>query len=108
MKRAMERHEHGEVCVIPVILRPTSWERTSFSKLQALPKDAKPVTSWYDRESAFLNVAEGIRKVVEELTSPSSVTLPVTSLKPANSGALELHTPTPQEVPAASSTEISP
>jgi len=51
--RAMERHEAGEARVIPIILRPVDWEGAPFSKLQALPTDAKPVTSWDDSDEAF-------------------------------------------------------
>src|SRR5207302_782 len=38
-------------------------------KLQALPTDAKPVTSsrWYSPDEAFFDIAEGIRAAVEEL-----------------------------------------
>ena len=46
MRRAIERHEAGEARVIPIILRPVIWKGAPFEKLQALPKDAKPVTSW--------------------------------------------------------------
>jgi hypothetical protein len=67
MKRAMERHELHEAVVIPIILRPCDWNSALFGKLQALPKDAKPVTKWGDQDEAFLNVAQGIRKVVEKL-----------------------------------------
>lgn len=42
MKRAMEHHEDGEACVIPVILRHVYWQEAPFSKLQALPKNGKP------------------------------------------------------------------
>jgi hypothetical protein len=65
MKRAMERHEAKEACVIPVMLRPCDWRGAPFGKLQALPKDAKPVTSWPDLDEAFLNVAQGIRAAAE-------------------------------------------
>lgn len=68
MKRALERHEHREARVIPVILRPTDWESAPFGKLQALPSDGRPVTKWSDRQEAFMNVAQGIRKAVEEMT----------------------------------------
>lgn len=50
MKHALERHKRGEARVIPVILRPVSaWERVppgdiQIGQLQALPKDAKPIT----------------------------------------------------------------
>src|SRR2546423_131231 len=41
VKRAMERHEAGEARVIPIIIRPVFWEYALFSKLQALPTNAK-------------------------------------------------------------------
>jgi len=67
MTRAMERHEAGEARVIPVILRPVDWQDAPFGKLQALPKDATPVTSWGNIDEAFMNVAQGIRAAVQEL-----------------------------------------
>jgi tetratricopeptide (TPR) repeat protein len=68
--RAMERHEEaGDACVIPVILRPCEWQRAPFSKLQALPTGTVPITRWPDRDEAFLKVAEGIRRAVEQLLS---------------------------------------
>jgi hypothetical protein len=65
MQRAIERHDAGKAVVIPVILRPTDWGGAPFSKLQALPKDGKPVTRWSDQDEAFTNIAEGVRKVAE-------------------------------------------
>ncbi len=70
---AMERHETEGVRVIPVILRPVDWQDTLFHKLQALPTNSKPITKWPDRDEAFLDVAKGIRKVVEELASKLSL-----------------------------------
>lgn len=67
LSRAMERHELAEARVIPVILRPVDWEGLSFSKLQALPTDGKPISSWADQDEAFLNVARGIRSVVQSI-----------------------------------------
>jgi AAA-like domain/TIR domain len=67
MQRAVQRHHEGTTRVIPIILRPVDWKDSPFSKLQVLPKDAKPVTQWGDRDSAFLNVVEGIRGAVESL-----------------------------------------
>lgn len=69
VKRAMKRHELGEARVIPIILRPVAWQGALFGKLQALPKDARPVTIWNDRDEAFLNVVEGIRQVAREIQS---------------------------------------
>ena len=76
MKRAMERHEAGEALVIPVILRPVYWRRAPFGKLQALPTDGKPVVIWHNLDEAFYDVAEGIRKAVEEIKSAPGKSLP--------------------------------
>jgi hypothetical protein len=67
MTRAMERYQLREARVIPIILRDCDWDFAPFSKLQALPKDGKPVAAWTSRDEAFKNVALGIRKVAEEL-----------------------------------------
>jgi TIR domain len=67
MVRALERHHRDEARVIPVLLRPVDWTGTSFSTLQLLPSDARPVTRWSDRDDAFENIAKGIRQVVSEL-----------------------------------------
>jgi tetratricopeptide (TPR) repeat protein len=67
MERALERHKAREARVIPIILRPVNWKDAPFCKLQALPTDEKPVTRWPDRDEAFLDVADGIRKAVKEL-----------------------------------------
>jgi hypothetical protein len=73
LKRAMERYEAGEARVIPVILRPADWETAIFGKLQALPKNAKPVSTWKSRDEAFLDIVKGIRKVVDELLANPQV-----------------------------------
>ena len=67
MTRAVERHDAGEARVIPIILRPVDWHDAPFGKLQALPPDGKPVTSWSNRDAAFLAITQGIRTSVEEL-----------------------------------------
>jgi hypothetical protein len=67
MARALQRHDTGEARVVPVILRPVDWRGAPFGRLQALPKDAHPVTMWHNRDEAFRNVASGIRAVIEEL-----------------------------------------
>jgi hypothetical protein len=65
MKRALERHEAGEARVIPVILRPVGWSDTPLGKLQALPKNGRPVSQWRNRDEAFADVVRDIRAVAE-------------------------------------------
>lgn len=69
LARAMERHEAGEARVIPIVLRPTDWKGAPFAKLQALPKNAKPITKWNNKDDAFTNITEEIRRVAQELTA---------------------------------------
>jgi hypothetical protein len=73
MKRALERHKNGEACVIPVILRPVHWQDI-LGNIQSLPNDGNPVTSssWHSPDDAFFDVAEGIRRVIEEMTAQIS------------------------------------
>jgi hypothetical protein len=67
MDLAMERHEDNAARVIPIIVRDCDWSGAPFGKLQALPKNARPVEAWSNRNEAFTDVARGIRKVAEQL-----------------------------------------
>jgi TIR domain len=69
MTRALERHWAADACVIPVILRAVDCTHSPLGQLQALPRDAKPVTSWPDQDSAFLDVTEGIRAALRQLAA---------------------------------------
>ena len=69
MQRAIQRHDAGEARVIPIILRSVEWHDAPFGKLQALPKNAKPVAEWPTLDAAFADVARGIRKAVQELSA---------------------------------------
>lgn len=72
LKRALERHDAGTARVIPIILRHTEgWKQTDFGKLQALPRNDKPIASWKSRDEAFYEVVKDIRKVVEGLKNPN-------------------------------------
>lgn len=67
MKRAMKRHEAGEAMVVPVILRPCDWGSTPFATLEVLPTDGKPITNWTDQEEAFVDVANEIHRLIDDL-----------------------------------------
>jgi hypothetical protein len=69
LRRALARHEAGTARVIPIILRPVDWHEAPFGKLQALPKDGKPISTWPNRDEAFKSVVEGVRLVVRALSS---------------------------------------
>lgn len=67
LDHALERHADGTCRVIPIILRGCLWQHTPFSKLQALPRDGKPVISWPDLDEALAGVADGLRAAAEEV-----------------------------------------
>lgn len=67
---AMERHHAGEARVIPIILRPVDWREASFGKIQALPKNGKPVTTWGNADEAFADIAKGIKEAIKRLPAP--------------------------------------
>ncbi|MFS0519118.1 toll/interleukin-1 receptor domain-containing protein, partial [Nostoc sp. UIC 10607] len=66
---AIKRHNTGKACVIPIILRDVDWSDTPFAKLQFLPNNAQPVTSWTNRDTAFKNVAQGIKAAASQIKS---------------------------------------
>jgi hypothetical protein len=69
MQRSLQRHQANEARVIPILLRPLDWDKAPFAHLQALPTNAKPITTWSNRDAAFTDVAAGIRRVIEDLSS---------------------------------------
>ncbi len=69
-KRAIERHEAGKAKVIPVILEHCNWHRLPFGRLQATPKDGKPVSKFANRHEALTEVTQSIQTAIEDLNSP--------------------------------------
>lgn len=84
MQRALERHEEGAARVVPIILRPVDWSSAPFAALQALPTNGRAVTDWPNRDKAFLDVAQGIRRAVEALCSEAIQPLLPTAKRPVS------------------------
>ena len=72
----MERHAADEALVVPVILRTCDCHAAPFEKLQALPTNVEPVTSWDNIDEAFTDVAKGIRKAVGDMQEKALATHP--------------------------------
>ncbi|HXR65813.1 MAG TPA: toll/interleukin-1 receptor domain-containing protein [Ktedonobacteraceae bacterium] len=64
MARAWERHTAGEVRIIPIILRAASWRNEPFARVQVLPSNAKPITSWRNQDEVFEDIAAALRHVL--------------------------------------------
>ncbi|KYF75481.1 hypothetical protein BE17_33675 [Sorangium cellulosum] len=69
MQRVLARHNAGETRVVPILLSPCDWQGSPYGELQALPRNARPITSWTDHDEAFLDVVRSIRLLVEELAA---------------------------------------
>jgi TIR domain len=67
MKRALERQETGEARVIPILISPADWKNAPLAHLQVLPTGAEPITSWPREDDALTDVAQGIRRAVEQI-----------------------------------------
>lgn len=66
---AIQRHESGEALVVPVIVRPCSWEMAPFARFNALPEKGRPITKWEDKDEAWRAVVQQIRRLSEKQKS---------------------------------------
>ncbi len=64
---AMDRHEAGSARVVPIILRRCDWDDLPYAKLQALPRNATPVTEYENQDQAFTEVAQAIDMLVDQM-----------------------------------------
>jgi TIR domain len=71
LDRALERHKSKAARVIPIILRSSDWQSSSFGKLAALPTGGKAITSWPNEDEAFTDVVKGLRKAIEQIQGVS-------------------------------------
>ena len=74
LAQAMQRQQAQQCEVVPIIVRavdidPADADDLPFLKLQALPPDLKPVTSWANRDEAWTQVAKGLRATVTLIRS---------------------------------------
>lgn len=66
MKRALERHKQGLAIVVPILLKATDYTDCLFAHLQGLPRNFKPIEKWPHRDDAYLDIVNGLRKLIEE------------------------------------------
>jgi len=63
LPRALERHRSGSAIVVPIILRPSDWT-SRLGALQAVPREAKPVSTWDNSDEAWLDITSGLRQLI--------------------------------------------
>ncbi|HEU5228176.1 MAG TPA: FxSxx-COOH system tetratricopeptide repeat protein [Ktedonobacteraceae bacterium] len=67
MPYALEQSATRAAHVVPVLLRPIEWSGLPLEKHSPLPPDGRPVSTWENLDTALKEVAQGIRRIVEEL-----------------------------------------
>lgn len=70
MRQALEHYQRGTVRMVPILLRPAVLTDAPFARLHALPSNGKSITTWRNRDSAFVDVALGIEQVLLALRQP--------------------------------------
>lgn len=82
LRLILRRHGEGQASVLPVILRPTSWEKSPFGYLPPLPSDGVPLSQWTSRDEAIKNIVDGVRLAVRDLCGPLAVVAPPADVVP--------------------------
>lgn len=65
---ALAMQEEGMI-IIPIIVEPCDWLSTPFKDFKALPTDGKAVSTWENKNTAFLDIVQNIRKLVSSSDS---------------------------------------
>lgn len=69
VRHAMQRWRAGVARVLPIILRPCDWHDMAFGRLLAAPRDGKPVSTWRNRDAAWLDVVNAIKTLRDDMTA---------------------------------------
>ncbi len=74
----IERCDNKECVLIPVIVDFCKWQKLVFARYNALPNKGLPVThrDWTNQNEAWLNIVDGIERIIEKVTAESSETQP--------------------------------
>lgn len=64
IKHAIERYDKKEVKIVPVILRPCDFDSLPLNKHLAVPTGRKPISRWDDRDEAYLDVVNHIKRML--------------------------------------------
>jgi tetratricopeptide (TPR) repeat protein len=69
MQYAQEQHMDRAIPIIPVLLRPADLHDSLLEAYSPLPQNGKAITTWENLDTALNEVAQGIRRVVENIAS---------------------------------------
>ncbi|WP_062202952.1 toll/interleukin-1 receptor domain-containing protein [Aureimonas sp. AU12] len=64
---ALNRARRKTMRVVVALVGTCTWKQTRMAYYKCLPKDGKPVDQWGNRNKAYVDIAEGVRRVVVEV-----------------------------------------
>jgi hypothetical protein len=82
--KALHRYHNEKIPVIPILLKPCTWDKLAFSQLQVLPRDGVAVSICKNRDLAFTKIVEEIKTVVQVLHLYGDGYMEPLPIKPAN------------------------
>lgn len=72
VKEAMQLHDKGKVILVPIVVRTSNLGMTELSRFQALPKHAKAISTWSDRDAAWTDVVKGLERLFKHIKQKHS------------------------------------
>lgn len=79
LAKAFELQEANKLSIIPILLSNVSLTGMLLESLQTLPTDPRFIESWSNRNDAWVNVIEGIRKSIKKIIDNLKRCDPVTA-----------------------------
>ena len=61
-----QRCDAGKCKLVPIIVRACDWQEQGFAKYNVLPAKGKTIKSWEDQDEAWLEVVNGIKKLIDQ------------------------------------------
>jgi len=68
IQKSLQMENIGKARVIPIFCRPCDLEGMPFTQLEGLPNNKKPISDFENKDKAYLEIVEGIKKVIDDLT----------------------------------------
>jgi hypothetical protein len=81
LKSAMQLHFEKKLILIPIIIRPSNLSLLDLTRFQAVPKNAKPISTWENPDEAWLDVSQQLDKVFKAIVEGTYVLQKESSLK---------------------------
>ena len=65
VKRGIRLKEEKGISIMPIILTPCAWEDSLLREYLACPRDGKPITDWGDENTAWKDIYEQFKKLID-------------------------------------------